>query len=205
MHTPEFGGGIFNRFRGRKSMTRRFLLAVAFSFAVISAASAQLGPRLKIGDQLLLLNGSGARTKTLVQIYEAGLYLVKPATDAQAVLQADEWMAIRIRITSGFVSRPSLVASLKEGLAKSTKGKPDAFARETDQLQQLLQDDVNKNDVYDFIYAPANGLNVLKNGKVLGVIPGLEFKKAFFGIWLSDSPVDKDLRKALLAGKAASD
>jgi hypothetical protein len=187
------------------SMTRSFLLAICLGFTVISTASAQLGPQLKIGEQVLQLNGSGARTKTFVQIYEAGLYLVKTTTDPQTVLGAEELMAIRIRITSGLVSRPSLVASLKEGLAKSTKGNPDQFARETEQLQQLLQDDVNKNDVYDFVYVPTKGINVLKNKKVLGVIPGLEFKKAFFGIWLSDSPVDKDLRKAMLSGKGASD
>ena len=51
------------------------------------------------------------------------------------------------------------------------------------------------------MYTPNKGLSVLKNGKSQGVIPGLAFKKAFFGIWLSDSPVDKDLRKGMLAGK----
>jgi len=64
-----------------------------------------------------------------------------------------------------------------------------------------VDDDVKKNDIYDFMYTPNKGLSVLKNGKSQGVIPGLAFKKAFFGIWLSDSPVDKDLRKGMLAGK----
>lgn len=186
------------------AIIRSFLLACLLCFAFVSTANAELGPQLKIGDQVLQLNGAGFRTKTFVQIYESGLYLPKPTTDAQSILAADEMMAIRVRITSGFVSRASLVSSLQEGLAKSANGRPDAFARETEQLQQLLKDDVKKNDVYDFVHVPSKGLCVLKNGNLQGVILGLEFKKALFGIWLSDSPVDKDLRQAMLSGKAKS-
>jgi hypothetical protein len=186
------------------SMIRSFLLACLLCFAFVSTANAELGPQLKIGDQVLQLNGAGFRTKTFVQIYESGLYLPKPTTDAQSILAADEMMAIRVRITSGFVSRASLISSLQEGLAKSSNGRADAFARETEQLQQLLKDEVKKNDAYDFVHVPSKGLCVLKNGNLQGVIPGLEFKKALFGIWLSDSPVDKDLRQAMLSGKAKS-
>ncbi len=185
------------------SMIRSFLLALSLCFALISTVYADLGPQLKIGEQSLVLNGAGIRTKTFVPIYESGLYLLKPTKDAQTVLVADELMAIRIRITSGFVSRASLVSSLQDGLAQANKAKPDSYQRETQQLQQFLQDEVKKNDVYDFIYVPAKGLHVLKNGKVQGVIPGLAFKQALFGIWLSDSPVDKDLRQAMLSGKTA--
>jgi hypothetical protein len=30
------------------------------------------------------------------------------------------------------------------------------------------------------------------------MIPGLDFKKALFGIWLCDNPADKDLKLKLL-------
>ena len=185
-------------------MIRRFLLAALMSLSVISTVRAELGPQLTIGKQALQLNGAGVRTKTLVQIYESGLYLLKPTRDARLVMAADELMAIRVRITSGFVSRASLVSSLEEGLARSGRGNPDAFKKEIEQLQQILRDEVKKNDVYDFVYVPARGLNVLKNGKVQGVIPGLEFKQAFYGIWLSETPVDKGLRQAMLSGKSGS-
>lgn len=186
------------------SLIRSFLLAMTFCFACISSASAELGPQIKIGEQVLKLNGAGVRTKTFVQVYEGGLYLLKPSTDSKAILAADELMAIRVKINSGFVTRSSLVASLKEGLAQSYPGAPEALSRETQQLQQLLQDELKKNDVFDFVYMPNKGLCIYKNGKVHGVIPGLEFKKALFGIWLSESPVDKDLRQAMLSGKTGA-
>jgi hypothetical protein len=187
------------------AMIRSFVWVIPLCLALISNVRAELGNQLNIGERVLRLNGSGGRTKTFVQVYEAGLYLLKPATDAQTVLNSDELMAVRIKVTSGFVSRASLVSSLKEGLAQANGGKPEGFARETAQRQNLLQEEIKKNDTYDFVYVPSEGLNVLRNGKSLGVVPGLEFKKAFFGIWLSDYPVDRDLRKKMLSGRATAD
>jgi len=187
------------------AMMRSFLCGIPLCLALISNARAELDNQLNIGERVLRLNGSGVRTKTFVQVYEAGLYLLKPATDAQTVLDSDEPMAVRIKVTSGLVSRASLVSSLKDGLAQANRGKPEGFARETMQLQNLLQEEIKKNDIYDFVYVPSEGLNVLRNGKSLGVVPGLEFKKAFFGIWLSDYPVDRDLRKRMLSGRATAD
>ncbi len=182
---------------------RRLLCTLSLLASLVSAVHAEMGEQLKIGDQVLQLNGAGVRTKTFVQIYESGLYLRKPTQNALAILDGEDLMAIRVRITSGFVNRASLMSSLQEGLSQSTNGKPESIARETEQLQRALHDEVKKNDIFDFVYVPAKGLHVVKNGKVKGVIPGLAFKKALFGIWLSDASVDKDLRQAMLSGKAA--
>jgi hypothetical protein len=182
---------------------RSFLFATCLLASLATAVNAEMGAQLKIGDQVLQLNGAGVRTKTFVQIYESGLYLLKPTQNGSAILDGEELMAIRVRITSGFVNRASLMSSLQEGLAQATNGKPESIASETEQLQRALHEEVKKNDVFDFVYVPAKGLHVVKNGKVQGVIPGLAFKKALFGIWLSDAPVDKDLRQAMLKGRAA--
>jgi hypothetical protein len=68
-----------------------------------------------------------------------------------------------------------------------------------------MQDGIRKNDTCDFVYVPSEGINFLKNGKSLGVVPGLSFKEAFFGIWLSDDAVDRNLRKRMLSGRATAD
>lgn len=177
-----------------------FILVSLVLIGLASSARAELTASLKIGDQVLQLNGAGVRTKTFVQIYESGLYLQKPTKDARAILDAEELMAIRIRIKSSFVSRASLITSLKDGLSQSTGGRAEEFSKEMEELIRSLQDEVKTGDIYDFVYMPDKGLTVYKNGKVQGIIEGLAFKKAFFGIWLSDSPVDKDLRQAMLSG-----
>ena len=55
-------------------------------------------------------------------------------------------------------------------------------------------------DIFDFIYIPNAGITVLKNEEQINSILGLEFKKAFFGVWLSDNPVQENLKKAMLGG-----
>ena len=48
------------------------------------------------------------------------------------------------------------------------------------------------------IYTPGSGVAISKNGELKDTIEGIAFKKALFGIWLSDKPADKKLKKAML-------
>ncbi len=158
--------------------------------------------KMKIGNTTLNLNGSGTRMKAFVHsIYEAGLYLPAYSQDAKKVVSADELMAIRIKITSGFVSRSALLDSLNEGLDKSTRGQSNTIQAEKEKFVACLNEEVQKNDIFDFVYAPAKGLYIMKNGNIKGIVPGLKFKQAFFGIWLSDTPADSRLKQALLTGE----
>ena len=63
----------------------------------------------------------------------------------------------------------------------------------------FFMEDILKNDVFDLVYLPAKGVVAYKNGEEKGVVPGKEFKKALFGIWLSNRPADDDLKESLLA------
>ena len=59
---------------------------------------------------------------------------------------------------------------------------------------------MSTGDYYEFIYLPEMGTHVLKNSELVELIRGMEFKKAFFGIFLSDNPIQKNLKKAMLGG-----
>ena len=48
------------------------------------------------------------------------------------------------------------------------------------------------------IYVPEKGVLIYKNNKDMGIMPGLDFKQALFGIWLCNKPADKDLKKGML-------
>ena len=71
-------------------------------------------------------------------------------------------------------------------------------AVELPEFMATLHQAIQVGDVYEFIYLPESGVDVLRNSELLDTIAGLEFKKAFFGIWLSDNPVQKSLKKAML-------
>ena len=48
------------------------------------------------------------------------------------------------------------------------------------------------------IYKPGKGVAVIINNKMKGVMPGLEFKKALFAIWLGGKPASGKLKKGML-------
>jgi hypothetical protein len=162
------------------------------------AARAAFPAKVKAGDVELALNGAGARTKYLMQMYEAGLYVAQPSGDGAAIIAADEPMAFRIEITSKLVSQEKLVESLNEGFTAATGGNTDAIRGEIEQFRKCFAAPIAKGDVFSLIYLPSHGVIVLKNGKRQGAVAGLPFKQALFRIWLGDEPAEEKLKLALL-------
>jgi hypothetical protein len=166
--------------------------------ALQAKATEKLPASVQAGQHRLILNGSGVRTKTLLELYTAGLYLLKPSNDATAVIDANEPMALRIKITSSFVSKSSLIESLEEGFKKSMGGDTREIRKEIDQFRELFKAEITKGDVIDMVYLPEHGVIVNKNGKLIGAVAGQKFKRALFSIWLSENPADSSLKQALL-------
>lgn len=175
-----------------------FVLLLVGLVGQLAHAAEKLPGYLQVGQQRLVLNGAGVRMKTLLELYTAGLYLTEASRDPAAVIAADEPMALRIKITSGFVTQSNLVESLEEGFKNVLRGDTRELRGEIDQFRALFKDEIKKGDVFDMVYLPQHGLIVNKNGKYVGGIAGMPFKRALFGIWLSDKPADTALKQALL-------
>jgi hypothetical protein len=62
----------------------------------------------------------------------------------------------------------------------------------------VFKKEIKEDDSYDLIYVPGKGVEVYINGEYTSVTEGLAFKKALFGIWLSEKPAQKSLKKAML-------
>ena len=184
-------------------MFRRVVILSLVVFAVASlseVAAAEFPPKVKVAGHELILNGMGSRKKTLLQLYLAGLYLTDTSSNPEAIIAGDATMAIRIEITSGFVSQEKMVAALSEGFESSTNGNTRPLEREIQQFRQCFAGKITKGDVFEIVYVPSRGSFVVKNGEVKGVVEGLPFKQALFGIWLSDKPADQGLKNKLLGG-----
>jgi hypothetical protein len=54
------------------------------------------------------------------------------------------------------------------------------------------------DDRYSLTYLPGVGTELRLNDKLLATIPGEDFARAYFGIWLGNQPLDAGLRDALL-------
>jgi hypothetical protein len=149
----------------------------------------------------LQLNGFGTRTKMWTEVYLQALYLTTLSDDAKDIINSDSAMAIRLQITSSLVTSKKLSKSLHKGIVKSVgeENIPN-YKTQLELLEKLLnREDTNVNDAFNLIYSPSDkSIWVYKNNILEGKIPGFEFKKAFFGIWLSENPVDADLKNSLL-------
>lgn len=174
------------------------LLALAVLSAPLVAQAGKLPGTMKVAQHELKLNGEGVREKYLLDLYVAGLYLPEASRDAQAIIAADQLMAIRIAVVSKLVSQEKLVESLDEGFQKSTKGKLQPIQKQLEQFRRCFAGEIVRGDVFDLIYVPKQGVFVFKNGKRTGVVAGMPFKQALFGIWLGEQPADATLRTALL-------
>lgn len=182
------------------------LILLMMAIVVASTATAQM----KVGDAVLptsatyygetvSLNGAGVREKLWIDLYAAGLYLNEKSSDANTILNSEKPMAIKLHIVSKLISSEKMVDAVTEGFEKSTKGNTAPIQKEIDSLLNFFKEDIKKNDVFDLVYLPTKGVIAYKNGKEKGIVEGKEFKKALFGIWLSNDPADDGLKDDLLA------
>lgn len=191
----------------KKSITAIVVLFLTLSFSnAFSQEKFTLNgvtvPRtIDFENQKLQLNGFGTRTKFWTEVYVQALYLTVLSEDAKDILASDTNMGIRLQITSTMVSSQKLSKSLHKGMLKSIgEENLPKFKSQLDLLEKLLNREATvENDAFNLIYSSTEkSILVYKNNKLEGKIPGFDFKKAFFGIWLSNNPVDEELKDALL-------
>lgn len=149
-------------------------------------------------DTELKLNGAGTRSKWFMDLYVGGLYVPQTGNDGTAIINADEPQVITLHIISGMITSDRMTSATLEGFENSTGGDLSAIQDEVDQFLSVFEEEIVEGDVFDLVYQPGEGVKVLKNGEQRAVIGGLEFKKALFGIWLSDKPAQKDLKEKML-------
>tara|TARA_R110002110_G_scaffold47512_6_gene142631 strand:+ start:10950 stop:11546 length:597 start_codon:yes stop_codon:yes gene_type:complete len=146
----------------------------------------------------LQLNGAGTRSKFFIDLYVGSLYVPKAQHDGNAVVDADEPQAITLHITSDMITSDRMTEATMEGFEASTGGDMAPIQSEIDQFMSVFKEEIKEGDVFDLVYVPGEGVKVFKNSEQKGTVGDLEFKKALFGIWLSDEPAQKSLKKKML-------
>ena len=176
------------------------LLLVFGLFVSLPTYSSDIPENIEYQGNKLVLNGIGTRIIFFMKVYKGSLYLESKNLDAEKIINNNAPMAIRIDVTSTVIKADVMKKALRDGLEKSTGNNTDSISNGIEQLSSSFNTDVSTGDFYEFIYLPEVGTHVLKNSKLVELIKGIEFKKAFFGIFLSDNPIQKNLKKAMLGG-----
>lgn len=186
---------------------KHIISALVLTLGMSSLASAkevagvQIPDTFKADNKDLALNGAGIRTKLFMDIYVGGLYLAQPSQDPSEIIAADSPMAIKLHIISALLTSEKMKEATMEGFQNATGGKIDDIKPEIDQFIAVFDKAIVENDVFDLVYVPGKDVQVYSNGTLVATIGGgMEFKKALFGIWLSDKPAHEGLKSEMLGG-----
>jgi hypothetical protein len=182
----------------------RLPLALAIAGALaLPAAGAELAgvsmpDQVTVDGKTLLLNGLGLREATFlrVNVYVAGLYLEETSQDADEILAADRARRLSMRFVRS-VSREDQVKHWSEGFEKNAGADLPALKERIKTLGSWMVD-VNEGDSIVVTYLPEKGTTIEIRGKVAGTIPGADFGRAMFSLWLGPSPPNSGLKDGLL-------
>lgn len=187
--------------------TTKTILACAALAAVCSAQAAidvngiKFEDTNKVGGKDLKLNGAGMRTKLVIKVYAAGLYLPEKKTAVADILKMDGPRRVTLVMARDIASEDlgkAFMDGINENLDKGEKAKI---------VNQILKfgemfaavDDIKKGDVLHMDWIPGTGTVCELNGKRIGeAVPDVNFYNAVLRIWLGEKPVDRSLKPALL-------
>lgn len=180
-------------------------LLLSLQFSTVSAQTqidvngVTVPRKIDFQGKTLQLNGAGGRSKMWLEVYVQALYLSQLSQDPNYIIESDTEMAVRIEITSSMVSSNKLTKAMNTGFEKSAGSSLESLRPRIEQFKTYLSDPITEKDVFILFYNPLDqSVSVIKNEVPKGKITGFDFKKALFGIWLSDKPVDETLKKNLL-------
>lgn len=162
----------------------------------LEVSGVRLPTTARVGEQDLALRGADLlRWKWVVKIYVAALYLPPQVARAQVLDDGPRCIAFHYR--RGFTAEQLVEATN----ATITRGlDPAAVTAITPALTAFnaLYRPVKEGDVMAIDYQPGVGTTVRLNGVMIGTVPGADFARALFAIWVGDQAVDDDLKEALL-------
>jgi len=177
------------------SLTLALLALPMISYAG-TLANVTLPDTVQAGNSTLMLNGMGLRTKYMVKVYVAGLYLAQKSSDPQAILKADAPKRIVMHFVRD-VSKNQLTDGFTESFENNTPDAAKAMKPEIDRLFGALES-IKDGDEIVFTYLPGTGTSLAIAGKDKLTIAAPAFGAMLFSVWLGPKPPNAALKKGLL-------
>ena len=173
-----------------------FALAAVFQLHAGTLAGVTLPDTAQVSGKALVLNGMGIRTKYMVKVYIAGLYLEQKSSDAAGIIKADAPKQIVMKFVHG-ASKSQMSDAFQEGFNDNSPGAAKTLKPDIDRLLGALQP-INSGDQMVFTYVPGTGTTMTINGQDKVTIAGPAFGQLMMSVWLGPKPPNADLKKGLL-------
>jgi hypothetical protein len=187
-----------------KGMMAGALFAAAIGLpaqAAVDVNGYKFDDTVKVAGKDLKLNGAGMRTKFVVKVYAAGLYLPEKKNNVPDILKQEGPRRMTLQMARDISSEDfgkAFMDGLNENLDKAEKQKIVVQIGKIGELFASV-DGLKKGDVLHLDWLPGSGTQFELNGKKLGeTLPDISFYNALLRIWLGDKPVDRSLKPALL-------
>ena len=182
--------------RIRAAATLVALLGAAFASKAAEIEGLHFAQGVRVDGRELELRGLALlRYRLVFRAYVAAFYL--PAQTPSEAALSD--VPKRLEIEYFWDLNGSDIARLGEEIVERNVSAAD-FEKLRARLAKLgdTYHDVEAGDRYALSYAPGRGTELALNGKPLVTIPGADFAKAYFSIWLGAKPLDEKLKVELL-------
>ncbi len=173
-----------------------FVLASLFNLQAASLNGVTMPDTLQVGGTNLVLNGLGLRTKYMVKVYVAGLYLEQKSSDAGTIIKSDAPKRIDMKFLHG-ASKSQMTDAFDESFTDNTPDARKTMKPDIDRLLAALEP-VKPGDEMVFTYVPASGTTLTINGKEKVTIAGPAFGQVLFSVWFGPKPPNGDLKKGML-------
>ncbi len=151
---------------------------------------------VQAGGATLVLNGMGLRTKYMVKVYVAGLYVAQKSSDPVAILKADAPRRIVMHFVRD-VSKSQLTDGFTESFNNNSPDAAKTLKADVDRFFSAL-DAAKDGEELVFTYVPGTGTTLSEVGKERLTISGPAFAEMLFSVWLGPKPPNASLKKGLL-------
>jgi len=173
-----------------------FVVAALLNLHAGSLAGVTLPDTVQVGNTTLLLNGLGLRTKFMVKVYVAGLYLEQKSSDPSVILKSDTPKRIVMHFLHG-VSKSQMADAFQESFNNNAPEASKTMKADIDRLLGALEP-LQEGDQMVFTYIPGTGTTLAIKGQEKLTIAGPAFAPVLFSVWLGPKPPNSDLKKGML-------
>jgi hypothetical protein len=195
----------------KKISLRNLLTTILLTAAIALPAAAavdvngyKFDDTTSVAGKELKLNGAGMRTKVIIKVYAAGLYLADKKTTMADIATLEGPRRMKL-IMARDLSSDSFGDAFMEGLKENTSvAERNTLAPQVNKFGQMFAavPGLKKGDVMQIDWIPGVGTQCELNGKKVGeTVPDVAFYNALLRIWLGEHPADRSLKPALLGTK----
>lgn len=174
--------------------------AVAWQSPLASRASANdFLPSYEAMGTRLSLSGVGVlKYLGFVRIYNGALYLPADVEKNRALDDVPKRLEVSyLRSLKAEDFGPATIMGIGQNVGPAT------FKRLESRIayHNTLYENMRPGDRVSLTYMPSIGTTVEVKGKTKGTIPGADFARAIFSMWLGEKPFDMGFKRALLGEK----